>query len=400
MEKISTLNEDILFFIEDEETRNVASIVASNLENLTYRIISGGIEEAILNLRTSMFSKILVVDCSKSLVITSDIQKIINICSPETVILAIGIRNDISLFRDLININVVDYLVKPINPNILAHSLANALHKGTQHKRTGKVIAFIGAKGGVGTTTIATNTAYVLSHTTSRKIAIIDADFQFGHVSMLLDLKLSQALSESLENPERIDDSFLDQAMPSYGAHLRILTSEENLYGTFTLTEKQITENFERLLTVLKDKFHYIVIEFPRHSVELWRTLTRQADFVFLVTNMSVPSLRDLVKIKTVLLEDVPSLKLLIVNSKIQNNSILPSEKFEQHIGMPIAITIHNDSKADKAMNLGQPLSSLSTHYQSEILELINIVTGSEGKFLKKSFFKKLFERWSSKPKL
>lgn len=391
MEKTYTLTEDILFFIEDEETRSVASTVVSNLENLSCRILSGGIEEATLHLRTSMFSKMLVVDCSKSTIIVSDMQKLINVCSPETTILVIGTRNDIGLFRDLISINVVDYLVKPLNPSILMRSLADALHKNVHRKRTGKVIAFIGAKGGIGTTTITANTAYVFSSTSARKIALIDANLYFGHISMMLDLSLSHALSESLESPDRVDDIFLDQAMPSYGQYLRVLSSEENFYGSLPLNEQQIMENFEILINTLRDKFHYVIIEFPRYSINLWRSLSHLADFVFLVTDMSVPSLRDLVKIRALLTEDVPSLKLFVVNSQIQDKSYLLPEKFEKYIGMPIEITIPFDAKADKAMNLGTPLASLSPHYQSNITALINIITGTEKKFQKKSFFKKLF---------
>lgn len=378
MVKAQVITDDVIFFLQDSTTKAIAQDVIEKYENIYAQIFDGGVEEAANFLKTTMYTKIVVVDASKSSLIASDVEKLTNVCSPETTIIILGKVNDVSIFRDLMKLNIADYLVKPLNFDILTRALNDAMKRDTQRKRSGKIIGFMGVKGGVGTSTLVTNSAYALANVRQKKVALIDGDIFFGHIPLMLDLRLSHALSDAIENPERIDDIFLEQAMSSYGNHLRILSSEEPLHGEPILSDEQHEENFNTLINTLKSKFHYILLDMPRHSIKLWKNIASEANMLFITTDLSAPSLRDLVRIKNVLAEESPTLRLFTLVNQIRPKETLALSKFEKYLGSSVDLTIPYFSQADHALNMGVPLSSTNSNYLSYIQKILERISGEQ----------------------
>ncbi len=376
MAKTQVITDDVIFFLQDSATKTIAQDVVDKFENLYAQILDGGVEEASNFLKTTMYTKVVVVDASRSTLITSDVEKLMSVCAPETTVIILGKVNDVSIFRDLVKLNVADYLVMPLNFDILMRSLNEALRKESQRKRSGKIIGFMGVKGGVGASTLAINSAYVLANIRQKKVALIDGDIFFGHVPLMLDLRLSHALSDALENPERIDDIFLEQAMSAYGNHLRILSSEEPLHGEPILSDEQQEENFNILINSLKSKFHYIMVDIPRHAIKLWKNIAVEANMMFIVTDLSTPSLRDLVRIKNVLAEESPTLRLFVIVNHTRLKESLSLKKFEKYLGNSVDLVIPHFPQADKALNYGIPLASTMASYSTYIDQVLSLISG------------------------
>src|SRR5262249_32861281 len=152
-----------------------------------------------------------------------------DVCEPGTNVIAIGDHNDVALFRDLQAAGVSDYLVKPLTRELLTKALtlrvngSGDMGRSAATLKLGKMIAFIGARGGVGTTTLAANLAWHLANRQSRRVALVDLDLQHGDCPLLFNADTTPGLRDALANPLRLDPLLLDRIMTQHGERLFIL---------------------------------------------------------------------------------------------------------------------------------------------------------------------------------
>lgn len=311
MNKFDYDSYDIVCFTLDDETNSTLVEALSRLGEIQSKIYSGDVTRAIEYTKSSARSKVLCVDCSKRDLLISDVEELMEFCPPDTNVIILGDRNDVGIFRDLMKLNISDYLVKPVSADILIRSFSSSLKLETNEslakkKRSGKVILFLGTVGGAGTTTLATNTATILASEIGKKVALIDADFQFGNVRTLLDLPASHALHDALESPDRIDDVFLEQSMGVYGERLRVISAEESLHENIEMDHEHLA-NLDQLMEIITTKFHYVIIDLCRHHPLIWRYFNRHASTIFFVSGLNITSLRDTLRISSVLAEEKDS---------------------------------------------------------------------------------------------
>ena len=142
--------------------------------------------------------RLLVVDLTGVELPLSALNELAEVCEPGVTVITVGDRNDVGLFRDLVNNGVSDYLVKPITPPLLHKSLLNVLESTSrerQNDRRGRLVAIAGARGGVGATLLATGIAWSIAHRRRRRVALVDLDLQYGTVALALDLEPAPGLS-------------------------------------------------------------------------------------------------------------------------------------------------------------------------------------------------------------
>lgn len=286
----------LLAFVCDKGTEEVIKLVSVKNYNLEYEVITGGIKEATKYLKANRSPKILIVDISESELPINDIVKLSEVCEPGVEVIAIGTRNDVGVFRELLKIGIRDYLVKPLTINHLIRSIESIVlqNKGsaitTAFSKFGKVVAFLGARGGVGTTTLATNCAWIMAEKNLRRISLIDPDLQMGTIAQFLDLEPSSGLQEILESPERIDESLIDRFMTKYSPHLMVM------YGQNSLDEDQIinSEAFDLIIQFMVGNFHYTVFDLPRYfSNGVNIQILGHSNIIVLVTDLSIIGLKD-----------------------------------------------------------------------------------------------------------
>ena len=201
-------------FINDKPTKEVVLQVIKELMIPHASVVSGTIKEAVKALDKQDSPKILLVDVSSSDMPLSDINDLAEVCEPSVEVIIVGDRNDVGIFRELLKFGVKDYLVKPINTILLRKTLLeidNKENKKLGGGRTGKLVSFIGAQGGVGSSLLASSVAWSLSHHRNRKTAIIDYDLQHGAAGLFLGCQSNSMLSEALNNHDMIDALFIDR---------------------------------------------------------------------------------------------------------------------------------------------------------------------------------------------
>ncbi len=304
-----------LAFVADAETDKLLHECVTQLALGQGTIMRGGVAKAIEHLGQHRSPHILIVDVTGIDLPVSRIHDLAEVCEPGVAVIAIGNRNEIGLYRDLLQAGVADYVVKPLNTQLLAKALASGrAHTGEAspiHKKLGTMVAFVGTRGGVGTTTLAVNTAWYLANRQSRRVALIDLDLQNGDCALALDIKPTSGLREALANPLRIDNTLLERVMTPVGERLFVLSSEEPLSDDLHFTAVAV----ETLVSALREQFHYVIVDVPRVPAPPYRRALETADFRVTVADQTLRSVRDTVRLRNAIGEgDGRRRDILVVN--------------------------------------------------------------------------------------
>src|SRR5215472_9952090 len=263
------------------------------------QILRGGIAKAIEYFNEQRSPNQLLVDISGVELPLSQIQMLAEVCEPGTNVIAIGDHNDVALYRDLQAAGVNDYLVKPLTRELLTRALAPKTNSGEMVNvsaalKLGKMVAFVGARGGVGATTLAANLAWHLANQQSRRVALVDLDLQQGDCALLFNVETTPGLRDALANPLRLDPLLLDRLMSKHGERLFILGGEEPIQDHVQFTPAAI----DTLFTVLRSQFHYVVADVPRIPIPAYRRALEIADRRVIVVDQTMRSMRDAVRLK------------------------------------------------------------------------------------------------------
>ena len=293
----------LLAFVSDSATEKALRDCLTQLSLAHGMIVRGGIAKAIETLGAERSPNILIVDISGVDLPVSQVDDLAEVCEPGVTVIAIGDRNEIGLYRDLLHAGVTDYIVKPLTPQLIARALNQRTGTGEAtaiQKKLGTMIGLIGARGGVGTTTIAVNLAWYLANRQSRRVALVDLDLQNGDCALALNIKATPGMREALVNPTRIDSTLLERVMTPVGHGLFVLSCEEPLRDDLEFT----TEAVDTLVRALREQFHYVIVDVPRIPAAPYRRALDTADFRIIVGDQTLRSVRDIVRLRDVLGED------------------------------------------------------------------------------------------------
>lgn len=269
-------------------------------------IMRGGIAKAIEYLSEQRSPHLLIVDISGIDLPLSQIHALSEVCEPGTNVVALGDHNDVGLYRDLVDAGVSNYIVKPLTRELLAKAVApkpNPGDIGRSALKLGKMVSFIGARGGVGATTMAANLAWHLANKQSRRVALVDLDLQHGDCALTLNINVTPGLRDALANPMRLDHLLLDRIMTQHGERLFVLGSEEPLHENMQFTVPAI----DALFSVLRSQFHYVIVDVPRISTPAYRRALEIADRRIIVVDQTMRAMRDATRLAKLFGEDAPT---------------------------------------------------------------------------------------------
>jgi pilus assembly protein CpaE len=275
---------------ETERVMQEASVLLGRSQ-----IMRGGIAKAIEYLSEQRSPHLLIVDISGIDLPLSQIHALADVCEPGTNVVALGDHNDVGLYRDLVDAGVSNYIVKPLTRELLTRALTPKVNSGevARSVKLGKMVSFVGARGGVGTTTLAANLAWHLANRQSRRVALVDLDLQNGDCGLLFNINLVPGLRDALANPLRLDPLLLDRIMAQHGERLFVLGSEEPLHENVQIAAIAI----DTLFSVLRSQFHYIVVDVPRIPAPAFRRALEIADRRIIVVDQTMRAMRDAVRL-------------------------------------------------------------------------------------------------------
>ena len=381
--------EGILAVLQDQQTLDRIQAIIRELQLDNELTLEPTLDFALRRIREANSPRVLILDLSDSTAPIAELSAARSVGGTDLKILALGTVNDVGLFRDLLAAGASDYLVKPINREALAIGLEK--HSGSASGGPGgglgQVVAFIGSRGGVGTTTAAVACAWLLSENRKENTALVDLDLHFGTVALNLDTDPGSGLCEALEQPSRIDALFVDRATVKASDTLRILAAVAAIAETLTIDAGAI----DVLLYELRRKFAWIVIDLPRSVTPTQRIVLGAASRLVILCERSLAGLRDTIRLQTLMREHASHTQVLMVDAgACGERSTVGRSEFEKAVGKPFDATLSYDAKsAAAATNAGQPmpLSAPRGPVAREFEKLVSALAGSDGEVQKRKIF-------------
>jgi len=357
-------------FICDDSALDVLRPVVIEMGWQPEKCNKGGLRNAVQSLSIAASPAILMVDLSESGDPLNDINALAEVCEPGTVVIAIGQVNDVRLYRDLLASGIHDYLLKPLSASQLRDSLTQAQTVFMSPRNSdGETVkkhvatAVVGTRGGVGASTLATSLAWLFSSDHKRPTALLDLDVHFGTGALALDLEPGRGLTDAIENPSRIDGLFIERAMIRANEQLAILSAEAPINSPL-MTDGSA---FLQLEEEFRQAFEMTVIDLPRNMLINFPHLLAEVNVVTLVTEMTLASARDTIRLLSWLKANAPGAQPLIVANKVhQGISEISKADFEASIERKINYTIPFDQKAAaNAAKLGQTFADANRSAKS-----------------------------------
>jgi pilus assembly protein CpaE len=297
----------------------------------------------------------------------------------------VGMGTDLTpdLLMQAMQAGVTEYLPKPVTPDKVQDSIDRLARKfghrgGEERKREpGKLFAFFSPKGGAGSTSVATNTAVQLHLLTRKRVLLVDLDLELGETALLLGVEPRFSFVDLVRNFHRVDAGLLASYIERHDSGVELLSAPFHPAKAETVTGDQIRQ----ILHFLKQHYDYVIVDSSKSFTAPTLATFEQSDAVFLVTNVDLPSLRNITRCLP-LLERMGSVKgddwLRILVNRYQPSDPISLKEIEKTLGIPVYWTLSNDFEAVmNSINQGKPvvLSDKST-YAKDLRGFVNALTG------------------------
>jgi pilus assembly protein CpaE len=215
--------------------------------------------------------------------------------------------------------------------------------------------AFLGAKGGAGTTTVAVNCGVELARLTKRPTVVVDLKTSLGEVALFLGVRPRFTILDAIENLHRLDKNFLTELVAKHKSGLDILAGSEQ----FDRPNAQDATGLEELLRVLARTYDYVVIDAGNTISASTAAALYAADTIFLVTNPDVPSIRNAQRlVDRVRQLGAGSERVKVLLNRVSDNHLIAPKQIETALGYGIHHTFSSDYRTvSTALNSGVPLT-------------------------------------------
>jgi pilus assembly protein CpaE len=363
-------------------------------------VIIGTVETAMSRLGAGAIPNLLLIDLSASEAPLDDMASLAAAGGAGIKIIALGMVNDVGLFRDLIRKGATDYLIKPLDSSVLRAALTRATQRdepnGGIGSRGGKLVAFLGTRGGVGVTTCAINAAWILAEERKQQTALIDLDLHFGTIALSLDIDPGRGLREALEAPSRIDELFIERAMVRQGDRLAILSAEEPVEDE----AKVSVEAVEILMEELRQKFDWVLVDLPRGLTAATTAVLAAASHVVIVGEPTLAGLRDAIRLANLLKDRAPAAQLLVLEGGAGRapHPQIGRADFEEGLGRRVDVTVPFDSKAASASaNTGRALTAAvpASPAAKAVRDFVTLLLDSSSPSMKRdTFWRRILRKW------
>jgi pilus assembly protein CpaE len=323
----------------------------------------GGPDMFAQMLESSAPPKMVALDIDGQADAVATVQRLLSLCGTDCKIIALGSANDVSLYRRILGAGALDYLVKPLTADLLSQAMTAALKKNAGDIRPvireAKIVVILGARGGVGASTIALNTAWIMAHELDRHVALLDLDMQFGISALALDLEPGRGLRDILSSPHRVDALMIASSMATESEHFSVLGAEEAVDEYVMIDNAAIAA----LLKDMKDNFDVIIVDLPRHLFATQKRLLASAHEIVLVTELTLAGIRDTLRFRNAVKSLECGGTITIVGSRTgaARAGQVDAAAFEKGAQIKIDVFVPEDAKSVMlAANGGKTIAALA----------------------------------------
>ena len=245
------------------------------------KVHMGGISTAIEFYQTAPTPNLIILESRREpRDLIEALKQLAEFCDSNSKVVVIGHYNDVWLYRELIRSGISEYIVAPISMADIV-GVISSIFVDPQAEPIGRSIAFIGAKGGVGSSTLAHNVAWSMSSLFGSEVVVADLDLAFGTANINFDQDPAQGIAEAVFAPERIDEVYLDRLLATCAEHLSLLAAPSTLDRVYDFDP----DAFAHLIDTAQRSAPVIVLDIP-HAWNGWtkNTLMKADEIVITAT--------------------------------------------------------------------------------------------------------------------
>lgn len=389
-------------FCESAETAAVvqAAIGDRRMSKAHVKQNMGGAPAAVEAYRNAPTPNVIILEATANReALIEHLDDLSQYCDAGTKVIILGKVNDILLYRQLMARGVSEYLVWPFGVVEFVHAVSN-LFRAPGAKPVGRVISVVGAKGGVGASTIAHNIAWQLSTGLEMATLVADLDLGFGTAGLDFNQDPPQGVAEAVFAPERVDATLVDRLLSKCGDNLNLLAAPAMLDRLYDFSET----SFDSLIDTLRASTPWIVLDIP-HAWNAWtRRLLVGADEVIVVATPDLANLRNakniMDNIRGARPHDHPP-RLVLNGVGMSKRPEISVADFTKTIEIePAAVFPHDAKLFGSAANNGQMIAEIEPKGRCAELfaELTNGIAGrGEVRRAKRGLFDPLLSRFAPK---
>lgn len=320
----------------------------------------GGIAAALDFYATAPTPNLLFVETrERREMVLEQIDRLAGVCDAGTKVILIGHHNDVALYRELIRRGISEYMVAPFGLYDVIREIGD-IYLSPDTKPVGRTLAFIGARGGSGSSTVAHNVAFALSRSSEGGVVIADLDLPFGTAALDFNQEPPQTLADALAAGDRVDDVFLDRLLTKCADNLSLLAAPAALDRPFDHDENA----FETIVDVSRVGTPAVVLDLPHQWTSWVRKVLAAADEVVITATPDLASLRNaknlIDQLKIARPNDVAP-RLVINQVGLPKRPEIKPEDFQKALQTPPSAVIPFDAALfGTATNNGQMIAEIN----------------------------------------
>jgi pilus assembly protein CpaE len=237
---------------------------------------------------------------------------------------------------------VAEYLLAPVDPQALVATAVRLFRPGDEAARIGRVISFIAAKGGVGSSTVADNVAWCIAENNRADTLLIDLDLGFGAASVAFNLEPSRGIGDALRDVGRLDSALLERLMTRRGKHLCLLPAPAAL----DVAEEPSERAIETLIDVARRSLPFVVVDLPHHWNGWIRAALASSDAVALVVSPGLAAARNaarMLETLKALRPNDPAPTLILNGAGASRKGELSPRELREALGVEVAHVFESD---------------------------------------------------------
>jgi pilus assembly protein CpaE len=363
------------------------------------KIQMGGMAAAVEAYRSAPTPNVIVLESDGRSDILGGLDHLATVCDAGTRVVVIGRINDVMLYRELVRRGVSDYVLAPVGAIDVVRSICN-LFSAPEAKAVGRIIAVVGAKGGVGASTISHNVAWAIARDLAMDAVVADLDLAFGTAGLDYNQDPPQGIADAVFSPDRVDTAFIDRLLSKCTDHLSLLAAPATLDRVYDFG----SDAFDAVFDTLRSTMPCIVLDVPHQ----WSGWTKRAligaDDILIVAAPDLANLRNTKNLfdllKAARPNDRPPLYCLNQVGVPKRPEIAAAEFAKAIESQPIVSIPFEPQIFGSAANNGQMIAEISANHKSieMFLQIAQRLTGrSETKKQKSSLLSPLIEKLRGK---
>lgn len=356
------------------------------------KVQMGGMAAATEAYRSAPTPNVIVLEADGRSDILASLDQLASVCDPGTRVIVIGRVNDVALYRELVRRGVSDYVIAPVGTIDVVRSICN-LFSAPEAKAVGRIVAVVGAKGGVGASTIAHNVAWAIARDLAMDSVVADLDLAFGTAGLDYNQDPPQGIADAVFSPDRVDTAFIDRLLSKCTDHLSLLAAPATLERVYDFG----VDAFDAIFDTLRASIPCVVLDVPHQWSGWTRRALVNADDILIVAAPDLANLRNTKNIFDLLKAARPNDRspLYCLNQVgVPKRPEINAAEFAKAIESEPIVSIPFDPQMfGSAANNGQMIAEVSANHRSTemFLQIAQRLTGrSESKRPRGSFLSPL----------